>query len=373
MTVRQQRLTTSLISLDVALTALLDGLEPIAPSELPIAETLGSVSAEMPLPRPLPTSDFAVTDGWAFCARDLVGASSYSPLPLTEPPVWVEAGDRMPGGSDCVVDSDLVELFGSVFQVSGEVLPGQGVRHAGSDITEGSLTTAAGRRLRALDLMLARAAGLKKLTIRCPRLHLINIPALAGHTVTAQLIAESARAAGADVIYFQAGGRDTSSVTKAFSRERCDLIVAVGGTGVGRTDATVEALTMRGALIAHGIALQPGRTTAIGKADDIPIIALAGAPDQALAAWWTLALPVLDRLSGHLQHAKMLPLARKISSSVGIADIALLKESDGAWVPLAIGDLSLDHIVRADAWLAVPGSSEGFAAGTLVDAYMLRT
>jgi molybdopterin molybdotransferase len=130
---------------------------------------------------------------------------------------------------------------------------------------------------------------------------------------------------------------------------------------------------MRGALMAHGIALEPGRTTALGKADNIPVIALAGAPDQALAAWWTLALPVLDRLSGHLRHAKTLPLARKISSSVGVADIALLKKSDGAWVPLAVGDLSLDHIVRADAWLAVPGSSEGFAAGTPIDAYMLRT
>jgi molybdopterin molybdotransferase len=39
---------------------------------------------------------------------------------------------------------------------------------------------------------------------------------------------------------------------------------------------------------------------------------------------------------------------------------------------MAIGDLSLDHTVRADAWLAVPGNSEGFAAGTPVDAYMLR-
>jgi molybdopterin molybdotransferase len=221
--------------------------------------------------------------------------------------------------------------------------------------------------------MLARAAGLGRLAIRCPRLHLINVPAIAGHTVTAQLIAESARAAGADVIYSQAGGRDASSVAKAFSRERCDLIVIVGGTGVGRTDATVEALTMRGTLIAHGIALQPGRTTALGKADNIPVIALAGASDQALAAWWTLALPVLDRISGHQQHAKTLPLARKISSSVGTADITLLENSDGAWMPLAIGDLSLDHIVRADAWLVVPGSSEGFAAGTPVDAYMLRT
>jgi molybdopterin molybdotransferase len=367
-----QRLTASLIPLDEALTALLDGLEPIAPHELPIAETIGFVAAEVPLPCSLPASDFAVTDGWAFCARDLVGASSYSPLPLARPPIWVEAGDPMPGESDCVVDSELVELLGSMFQVSGEAVPGQGVRRAGSDIGEGSLTVAAGRRLRALDLLLARAAGLKKLAIRRPCLHLINVPTMAGHTVTAQLIAESGRAAGADVIYSQADRRDASSVAKAFNRERCDLAVTIGGTGVGRTDATVEALAMRGPLIAHGIALQPGRTTALGKIDNIPVIALPGAPDQALAAWWTLVLPVLDRLSGHLPHAKTLPLTRKISSSVGIAEIVLLKKSDGAWMPLATGDLSLDHIVRADAWLAVPGGSEGFAAATLVDAYMLR-
>ena len=41
-------------------------------------------------------------------------------------------------------------------------------------------------------------------------------------------------------------------------------------------------------------------------------------------------------------------------------------------MPLAVGDLSLEAIARADAWLAVPGGSEGFAAGTPVDAYMLR-
>ena len=40
-------------------------------------------------------------------------------------------------------------------------------------------------------------------------------------------------------------------------------------------------------------------------------------------------------------------------------------------MPLALGDLPLEAIVRADAWLTVPGSSEGFAAGTPVAAYML--
>jgi molybdopterin biosynthesis enzyme len=103
------------------------------------------------------------------------------------------------------------------------------------------------------------------------------------------------------------------------------------------------------------------------------VIALPGVPDQALAAWWTLAWPVLDRLSGReKRRTTTLPLARKIASSVGIAEVALLKKADDTWMPLATGDLSLETIARADAWLAVPGGSEGYAAGTPVSAYMLR-
>ena len=66
------------------------------------------------------------------------------------------------------------------------------------------------------------------------------------------------------------------------------------------------------------------------------------------------------------------PLTRKIASLVGIAEIVLLERKHGAWVPLAAGDLSLDAIARAEAWLTVPGGAEGYAAGTAVDGYMLR-
>ncbi len=86
-----------------------------------------------------------------------------------------------------------------------------------------------------------------------------------------------------------------------------------------------------------------------------------------------LALPVLDALSGLWPRQPVtLPLARKIASSVGITELVLLEEIEGRWMPLAVGDLSLDAIARADAWLAVPGAAEGYAAGTPVDAYMLR-
>ena len=40
-------------------------------------------------------------------------------------------------------------------------------------------------------------------------------------------------------------------------------------------------------------------------------------------------------------------------------------------MPLAVGELSLEILNCADAYLAVPSGSEGFAAGTPVDAYMM--
>jgi molybdopterin molybdotransferase len=368
-----QRLPVSLTPLDAALGALLRCLEPVAPVALPLAEALGCVAADMPPLHAHPPRDIAIGDGWALRARDLVGASSYSPLPLSAPPVWVEAGEAMPAGCDCVVDADLLDQTGPIVQALAEAIPGQGVRRAGSEITGTSAVVVPGRRIRPLDLLTARAAGLAELNVRRPRLRIVNIPASSGEAVTAALIAESAQAAGVAVVCVEATARDAASVAAAADTDACDMLITTGGTGVGGSDAVIAALARRGQVIAHGIALQPGRTAAVGRFGTIPMIALPGAPDQALAAWWTLALPVLDALSGRgPRQAVTLPLARKIASSVGIAELALVEQIEGRWLPLAVGDLSLDAIARADAWLLVPGGAEGFAAGTPVDAYMLR-
>jgi molybdopterin molybdotransferase len=368
-----QRLPASLTPLDVALAALLDRLASVAPVALPLAEALGCVAADMPPLNAFPPTDIAANDGWALRARDLVGASSYSPLPLARPPVWVEAGDAMPEDCDCVIDSDLVDQTDPMFQVLAEATPGQGVRRIGGDIAKGGVVIASGRRVRPLDLLVARAAGLESLNVRRPRLRVVAIPAKSDHAATAELISENALGAGANVVLVEAKGRDVASIATALDAGACDGLVTIGGSGVGRSDAAIAALSRRGEVLAHGTALQPGRTTAVGRIGKIPVMALPGASDQALAAWWTLALPVLDRLSGRLPRQPLsLPLHRKIASSVGVTEIVLLERNKGAWMPLSVGELSLESIARADAWLAVPAASEGFAAGTPVDAYMLR-
>jgi len=365
-----QRLPASLTPLDAARNALLDGIEPVAAIELPLAQALRSIAAEMPPLKAVPPHDIAAADGFAFRARDLVGASSYSPLPLTAAPIWVEAGDTMPDGCDCVLDFDAVDQSGPIVQVLAEAIPGQGVRSAGSDTAEGSFVVSAGRRILPRDLLIAHAAGLESLNVRRPRLRILNIP---GGALSADLIAESARAGGADIVRAEAAGRDAASIAKALDVEGCDLLLTIGGSGVGRTDATVLALAQRGNVMAHGIALQPGRSSAVGRIGKTPVVALPGAPDQAFAAWWTLAQPALDRLSARRPRKTLsLPLARKIASGIGVTEIVLLERKQVAWVPLAVGELSLQAIARAEAWLAVPGGSEGFAAGAPVDAYMLR-
>ena len=365
-----QRLPASLRPLESALAALLDDMEPVAPIELAPEDALRCIAAGMPPLPAYPPHDIAVVDGYAFAARDLVGASSYSPLPLPAAPVWVEAGEAIPDGCDCVLDLDSVDISGPMPQVLAEAIPGQGVRRAGSDFAAGSLVVEAGRRVLPRHLLTARAAGLQRLNVRRPRVGTVNVP---GSDVTAALIAESAHAAGAAANTFAAAGRDAGAIAAALDAQACDLLLIVGGSGVGRTDAAIAALAARGDVLAHGIAMQPGRTSAVGRVGKTPVVVLPGAPNQALAAWCTLALPAIDRLSGRRPRETVnLPLARKIASQVGIAEIVLLERKQEMWSPLAVGDLSLEAIARAEAWLVISAGSEGFAGGSPVGAYMMR-
>jgi molybdopterin molybdotransferase len=366
-----QRLPASLTALEAALAALLDDLEPVAATDLPVREALGCVTAEMTPVGAHPPHNVALVDGWALRASDLVGASAYSPLPLTTAARWVEAGDPIPDGCDCVIDADGIDQSGPIPQVVTDVPPGHGVRRRGADFPDGFMITP-GIPLRPLDILFGRAAGLEKMNVLRPRLRVVNVPAANGDTGTAQLIHGVTRGAGADVTFATAKSRDAASIAVELETTACDLLVTIGGSGVGRTDATVLAIGQRGEVIAHGLALRPGATSAIGRIGGTPVVALSGSAASALATWWTLGLPVLDRLSGRQpREATILPLARKLASSVGIAEIALLERDNDSWAPLALGDLSFQAIVKASAWLAIPGNSEGFAAGTPVGAYML--
>lgn len=364
-----QRLPPSLTSLDTALAAWLYGREPVAPSDLPLAEAAGCIVADVPPLPALPPRDVAAVDGWAFRADDLVGASAYSPVAPSVPAVWVEAGEAVPDGCDCVLDEAALDMSMPLPQVLSEAAPGQGVRRAASDSDGQTSVIAEGRRVDPAVLLLARLAKLESLRVRRPRLRIVNVP---GTATTAHLIAEMARADGLQVTLQSAEGRDPAAIAAMLDAADCDLLLTIGGSGVGRTDAAVTALARSGEMIAHGLALQPGRTVALGRIGSVPAAILPGAPDHALAAWFALVCPLVDRLTARLpRRQRALPLARKIASQVGIAEVALLAQDGASWIPRAVGEWPLHAIAGAAAWRIIPASHEGFAAGTPIEAYLI--
>lgn len=366
--------TGILTTVEAALRALLDGASPVVPCFVPLDRATGRIAAAMPPVPALPVTDIAAIDGWACRALDLMGASPYSPLTLSVAPVRVEAGDPMPAGTDCLLPPDLVDCSTPVMLAVGEAAPGQGVRRKGEDIAAGRPPILEGETIRAADLLVARVAGLDSLAVRSPRVRVIDVAAANHETVSTHLVCESITAVNAVVAAIETTARDAASIAAALDGEACDLLVLVGGTGDGKADATAEALARRGVLIAHRLALRPGATIAIGRLGGTPVIALPGLPDGAFAGFLALVRPILDHLAGRsARQAISLPLSQKISSTVGLCEIVLLGRENDMWRPLAIGDFSLEAMRLADAWLAVPGDCEGYAADTPVSATTLRS
>ena len=136
--------------------------------------------------------------------------------------------------------------------------------------------------------------------------------------------------------------------------ERADLCIAIG-------EAPLSA-----AWTAQAIALESGRDCAVGRIGEAPAVSLPAAPDQAFAGYIALVRPALDRLASRVRPGpRALPLAAKISSRVGVAELALLREQDGRYTPLCVGDCPLHALTSATHVALIDAGSEGLGAGEI--------
>jgi molybdopterin molybdotransferase len=364
----------SLMPLDQALTALRAETRPVAAQQVRPHEATGRVlAASMQASSPLPARAFALRDGWAVAAGDVVGASSYSPIVVAAPPPWIETGQPMPVGTDGVLPPDSLSAQGGVIEIIASVAPGEGVRNAGADAAAGAVLREAGERLRPIDAVLALAAGMEHVSVRQPRVQILMLPGELLLDTTGELLERLVAAAGARVERIRLPSRDAGTIAAALQAHDADFLAVLGGTGFGREDHAGEALAASGSLIAHGIALRPGETAGCGLVGATPVILVPGRLEAALAATLTLVLPCLDHLMAATPRMPTVsgPLTRKVSSAVGMTEIVLLRRNGPGLEPLAVGDLTLSAMAGAEAWLAVPPDAEGFAAGATVAAFLL--
>ena len=361
-----------LFPLEEARTAFLAKIAPVASTSMATAKAGGLVLAEdLVALAATPPQPLALDHGYAIASRASVGASAYLPSLLPDMPALVEAGAALPPGCDAIVDPDDVRATTAGAEIIAAIAPGRRIRQVGGDLAAGRAIAPAGARLTGSQIAVLRAAGLTEVPVRVPSVVII---APKGSCPAASLVMDSIARAGADVsVAYVPEPRLAAALTSAAS---ADLVLVAGWSGAAFRSA-VAALSATGQLVGQHLSVSPGAAMACGfiEADghSAAVVLLPGRIEETVAAWLLLARPVLDGLAGFSgpRPTTVLPLARKIASAPGMVDLALVQRQVDRWKPLGAGDISWVAIAEAEAWLAVPAESEGFAAGEIVEAEFL--
>jgi len=312
-----------------------------------------------------PASPLALQDGWALSADETLGAGGYAPVPLVRAPSRVEAGQALPAGTDSVAPFDAVKLVDGHAEALAVINPGDGVLAAGGDSDAAIPLRRAGERLRATDLAAFAAAGVARITVREPRVRVLPVRGSGIISAAARLVTNDIERRGG-VVRLDDSGR---GLDVAMAAENWDAIVAIGGTGSGRNDNSVQILAREGSLRVHGMGLAPGESAAFGFVGTKPILLLPGRLDAALSVWLLVGRRMLDRLAAAKNDSELtetLPLARKVASTVGLAEVVPVRRNAGQVEPLATKYLPLSSLARSDGWIFVPAESEGYSSGSSV-------
>jgi molybdopterin biosynthesis enzyme len=368
---QQGQRITRLTPLADALAAIDALVRPVEPRETDIGAALGrTLAADVVSAGMVPSVALALQDGWAIKSEETADSGSYAPAILSTMPARVESGQPLPPGTDAVAPLDAVTSDGNRAEALAVIAPGYGVLPAGTDAAVGQALRQAGQRLRSIDVAVLLAAGISRVTIREPRIRLVRARRT-GDAVTDACygwIGDALAAEGAVAILDETGEVAADHLGAALHHEGSDAVIVLGGTGSGSSDASVRTLAQAGRVEFHGVGLIPGDTAAFGFAGARPVLLLPGRIDAALAAWLVIGRRWLVRLAGRSDEETpiMAELSRKVTSTVGMAEVIPVRLRDDTADPIAGGYLSFSALARADGWILVPAESEGYPAGARV-------
>jgi molybdopterin biosynthesis enzyme len=358
---------TRLTPLSTVLALIDRHVVPVAPQNAPVRSGERILATDIVAPE-LPARPIALRDGYAVDAAAIADASAYTPLPFLAVPARIDAGEALPPGTDAVAPLDAVAFRGDRAEAIAAVMPGEGVLSPGGDATPHEPLRRDGERLRAIDRAVLAAAGIESAAVRSPRICIARGNAACSPHIDAalDLVGHAVQACGGRTPDESGrGGR----IEDALASSDIDAVIAVGGTGSGRHDASVQTLAGLGRVAVHGIAISPGETAAFGfAADEKPVLLVPGRLDGAIAAVLLVGRHLVARLAGARVEdlPVMLPLKRKVTSTVGLTELVPVRCAGGVAEPLASGYLSFQSLTRSDGWIVVAADSEGFAAGTPV-------
>lgn len=186
------------------------------------------------------------------------------------------AGAPIPEGADAVLPADYAEEIGGQVAVTTTVAPGDNIDRRGTDIRRDSLLLQPGRRLRPQDVALLASVGITQIdVIRRPRVQIIitgNELVTAGYPRDGYQIFEANSALLQGLVARDGGvleaqchvADDPAAIRRALPTSAIDVLLILGGSGIGQQDYAWQLLAQEGDLAIHGLALRPACSTGTG-------------------------------------------------------------------------------------------------------------
>ncbi len=377
----------------------------------------------------VPAFDRANVDGFAIVSADTFGSLDEHPSQLllndevlatgVFPTIAVQrgtataiaTGGMVPRGADAVVmieHTETVELSDKPgIEVRRACAPGESVTFAGTDISRGETVAWRGTLLTAREIGVLAAIG------RCdvavvprPKVAIIStgneivppgepLPVGCVYDSNAAILASSVHELGGEsvVLGVVRDSLDELKIAVQQGLESCDLVVMSGGTSKGAGDISYEVVREFNdpGIVAHGVALKPGKPLCLAVTRGKGVVILPGFPTSAVFTFHEFVAPVIRMLSGREaiggdNEAAIASQTRRRPTMTAVLPIAVnsdrgrteyllvsLVQTPSGWsaYPMGKGSGSVTTFSRADGFITIPATIEMLDAGTEVEVTLI--